>query len=293
MNILDLVKMTSCSIFSVEMPKENFIEMLKNAEPHHWGGASIEIIENPLIGKKVIEIDGGIFLSYKVKYKKITKGMVENAIEQHHNKILHEADIDEILNELRANTPLTSEVYSAFYNTETKLLTINAKNKNSKLLLNYLVNIFDVVGIKSLIVSEKLSLQTRLQNFLTDGVPLFNYVSFDDALTLYRNKDGKEETISIGSATYKKDDVLAMLDDEYVVKSLNMIFENEMSFKFNEDLSISNIKFSSLKDYKKELTEPDGKAFLSYIQNQFWCLNEVTKNMILDFSESTDMQYFL
>ncbi len=293
MNILDLVKMTSCSIFSVEIPQENFIETIENAEPHHWGGASIEIIENPIIGKKVIEIEGGIFLSYRVKHKKITKGMVENAIEQHSGKILSESDYDEILNELRANTPLTSEVYSAFYNTETKLLTINAKNKISKLLLNYLVNIFDVVGIKSLVVSEKLSLQTRLKNFLNDGTPIFNYIDFRDSITLYREKIGKREVINIGGVINSKSEVLSMLDDDYLVKSMNMSAVNDMTFRINEDLSIGGIKFESFKDYKKDMKEPDGQSFKSYIRHQFLCLNEVTKNIILDFSESKGMQDFL
>lgn len=288
MKYLDLVEMKSCGIYSVELPKKKLLSILGNAEPCELPGATISIIENPITALKANRFGSGVFFSTQVKYKNITGGMLENALSE-----MDRPDYEKAVDALVTTTPYTVELFNVFYNSETNILVINSRSRRSMFVLAYLVELFDRVGIKSLIVSEKLSLQTRLESHLCDGVALFNHMVFDNALTLHKQIEGKRETVHIADADTSKDEVLEMLKNGYLVKNLKMKFADEMAFDFDNNLRVKNVKFKFLSELKEEIADGNEWAFKRCVERQFVCLNAVINNMILDFSENSELENFL
>ncbi|OBX05779.1 hypothetical protein QV08_11620, partial [Gallibacterium salpingitidis] len=283
MNYEDYIKMTQCAVYSITFPTDNIIEKLESAEfPDHIEG-KFEIVKNLLTGKKVMQLeDGGIYFSIRAEFKQITKQLI--ACKMIEFKDMKKRDAEHLARvELYQALPPSSELYNVFYNPATQILVINNKSKRSNLALSLLVELFGLVGVKSVVVStEKLGINTKFKQYLADRTPLFNSLGFDYEATLRRETD--EETNYRTCRYLDTDEGLKnakqAMNDGFSVQSLAMRYVDEygcmLRFKLDEHLNIRSMKFADYAETARMLRgDHAGKAMIlqDYILQQYHILN--------------------
>lgn len=303
MNYEDYIKMTQCAVYSITFPTENIIEKLENAVfPDHAEG-KFEIVKNLITGKKVMQLeDGGIYFSIRAEFKQITKQLI--ACKMIEFKDMKKRDAEHLARvELYQALPPSSELYNVFYNPATQILVINNKSKRSNLALSLLVELFGLVGVKSVVVStEKLGIDTKFKQYLDNHTPLFNSLGFGHEATLRRATD--DETIYRTCRHLDTDEGLnnarQAMNDGFSVQSLAMRYEDEygsiLRFKLDENLKIRSMKFADYAETVRLLrSDHAGKAMIlqDYIIQQYHILNRIIANTVLEFTQDTKLEDFV
>lgn len=304
MNYNDYIKMTKCGVYSITFPVSDLAERLEKAELQCRGDEKFEIVKNLLTGKKVMQLeDGGLFFSIRAEFKHATKEQIackalefKRAGEDEKNAAyLAKIAVFEVL-------PPSSEIYNIFYNPNTQILIVNSNSKRSKTAIMQLVELFGLVGVKSIIVSnEKLGINRKFADYLDAGTPLFKSLGFDFEATLRReSEDDKTHRVCRHLDTDAgKNNALQALGEGFSVQSLAMKFEDEnqfkVRFKLDENLNIRSMSFKDYAEIARMLRSdsPAKSVILSdYIESQYAALNAIVKNTVLEFTQDTKLEQF-
>lgn len=313
MNYSDYIKMTQVGVYSITFPTDNLVETLgmQNsitcAKFDNLCKERFEIVKNLLTGKKVMELEnGGLFFSIRAEFKHITKELISHKVSELQNeygfaddktaKFQAECRLYELL-------PLSSELYNIFYNPNTQILMINSNSKRSKAALSELVEVFGLVGVKSVIISnQKLGLNAKFANFLNDGTPLFKSLGFDHEATLRRETDDDKtfRTCRHLDMDEGKANAVQALKDGFAVQSLAMRCGIEdgafnLRFKLDENLRLRSMKFAQYAETARELRSNEaGKSLvlMKYLEDQYEVLNCIIKNTLLEFTQETKLEDF-
>ena len=305
MNYSDYIKMTQCGIYSITFPTENLVETLETAELTERNGEKFEIVKNLLTGKKITQFeDGGLFFSIRAEFKHATKEQIaykasEFKLDGKNEKeatYLAKIAVFEVL-------PPSSEIYNIFYNPHTNILIINSHSKRSKTALVQLIEVFGLIGVKSIILStEKLGINRKFADYLNNGTPLFNTIGFDFEATLKRKTEDDEthRTCRHLDTEDGKNNALHALSEGFTVQSLAMRYEDEyqfsIRFRLDEHLRIRAIKFKDYADTARMLRSDSPakhQILLDYLDGQYWVLNRIVKNTVLEFAKETKIEKFV
>lgn len=304
MNYSDYIKMTQCGIYSITFPTDNLVEMLEKAELVERNDEKFEIVKNLLAGRKVIKLEnGGLFFSIRAEFKHATKEQIAYKTLEFKREGKNEKDaaylakiaVFEVL-------PPSSELYNIFYNQNTQILIINSNSKRSKTALMQLVEVFGLVGVKSIIVSsEKLGINRKFVNYLNDGEPLFKSVWFDHEATLRREtEDDKSHRVCRHLDTQSgKENALHTLSEGFFVQSLAMRYECEhnfaVRFKLDEHLRIRAMKFKEYAETARLLRSDSPVKYgimTEYLESQYDVLTAIVKNTVMEFTKETKLERF-
>lgn len=304
MNYQDYIKMTSIGIYSITFPTDNLVETLENATLADRGDVKFEIVKNLLTGKKVKTFeDGGLFFSIRAEFKTPTREQIaykELEFKREGKDPKEAAHLARVA--VFKVLPPSSELYNVFYNPNTQILIINSNSKRSKTALMQLVEVFGLVGVKSIVVSsEKLGINRKFVDYLNNGAPLFSSLAFDHEATLRREtEDDKSHRVCRHLDTHSgKENAQATLADGFFVQSLAMRYESDhnfaVRFKLDEYLRIRAMKF---KDYAEtaRLLRSDSPAkygiLIEYLESQYEVLSVIVKNTVLEFTKETKLEQF-
>lgn len=305
MNYSDYIKMTQCGVYSIAFPTVNIAETLENAVLQDYRGEKFEIVKNPLTGKKIMQLESGsLFFSIRAEFKHITKQLIACKMLEFKQKGTNDKsaryDAQAALYEL---LPPSSELYNIFYNPETQILTINSNSKRSKAALGQLVEVFGLVGVKSVIVSqEKLGINAKFSAYLNDGTPLFSRVGFDHEATLRCESDDDitHRTCKHLDTDAGKNNALHTLSEGFVVQSLAMCcqcgYGFRLRFKLDENLKIRSMRFAKYAETARELrsdTTAKHLIFMDYIEEQHELLNRIIRSTVLEFTQKTKLKNFV
>lgn len=281
------IEMKQCNVFSIKFPTENIAELLENSELDNENSTvKVEIVKNPFLKQKVILLDNGLFFTMRATFKKITKEILTDKIFELKNKPQYQemgyserewkALAEEILFD---NVPYSSECVNVYYCPEKEILFTNSKSKQSKAALNRLIDLFELIGYRSIVISnEKLGLNKKLQDYVEHNQPLFKYLHFLNEVTLRKFDNGDEEFLTCRHLDTQdgKEKALSALNNGFIVQSMTMRYEQEnfaINFKLDEYLKLRSIRVRDFADKSKILNQSDFKGrdqvFLDYTQAQF------------------------
>lgn len=303
MNYSDYIKMTQCGVYSITFPSQNIVETLEHAVLAERNREKFEIVKNLITGKKVITFDdGGLFFSIRAEFKHLTKEQIAFKAFEFKNVTSEKDAVHLAKVELFKVLPPSSEIYNVFYNPNTQILVINSNSKRSKIALMQLVEVFGLVGVKSIIVSEeKLGINTKFSRLLNDNEPLFNSIGFDYEATLRRETedDKTHRTCRHLDTEEGKHNALDALYNGFIVQSLAMRYEDEngfiVRFKLDEYLRIRAMKFRDFAETARMLRSDSPAKYgilTEYLNCQYHVLNRIIKNTLLEFTKDTKLEQF-
>ena len=297
----DFIKMTTLGVYSIAFPVENIRQTLDEAVLDDCQNVKYEILKNPMTGKKIHELDDGIFFSIRAEFKQVTPALLATKSYEIklRDKNTSEGDVELLaLAELYQLLPPSSEIYNVFYDTSTQLLVMNNNSKRAKLALGQLVKVFGSIGVKSIIVSEeKLDLTKKLTQFLQHNIPLFTGLCFENEATLKRSNIDEKAYLSCKHLNTErgKDKARKALDEGFEVQSLKISYLNN-KFKIDSDLNIRSMYWSEFNRTARRLNGDEAAKswiFQEYINQQFEALRRIMKYTILEFTEGTKLEEFL
>ncbi|MDO4698183.1 MAG: hypothetical protein Q4A60_05840 [Pasteurellaceae bacterium] len=304
------IEMKQCNVFSIKFPTDNIVDVLENAVFDDETLVKIEIVNNPLVKRKVIHLENGLFFTMRTTFKKITKEVLSNKIFELKNKSEYkvqdfsEKEWESLAKEdLFNDLPYSSEYLNVYYCPEKEILFTNNKSKNSKYALNSLIDLFELIGYRSIVVSnEKLGLNTKLKSYLESNQPLFKYLNFQNEVTLRKFDNGDEEFLTCRHLDKEdgREKALSALNNGFVVQSMVMSYEQEnfaINFKLDEHLKLRSIRVKDFAYNSKILNQSDFKGrkqiFLDYIQLQFNSLLKIAECTVLEFTSETKLEKFV
>lgn len=304
------IEMKQCNVFSIKFPVDNIANVLENAVLENDSLLQVEIVKNPLINRKVIELKNGLFFTMRVTFKKITQELLNAKIFELKNN--SEFMFDEysekewrILAEdlLFDSVPYSSEYINIYYCPEKEILFTNNKSKRGKAALGCLIDLFELVGYRSIVVSnEKLGLNKRLKDYLEINQPLFKYLNFQNEVTLRKVSNDNEEFLTCRhlETSDGKEKALIALNNNFMVQSVVMKYEQEdfaVSFKLDESLKLRSFRVRDFADTSKIINQTDFKGreqiFIDYIQAQFEALLKIAESTVLEFTAETKLEEFV
>lgn len=311
----DFIQMKQCHVYSVKFPVDNVQEVLENAE---FETASdffkLEIVCNPMSQEKVQVLDDGIFFSFRTTFKKLTSELITAKVFELKNtdkfaelgyiQPTNEKEWKELASELLISSlPFSSEIINVFYSAEKELLFINSKSKSAQLALSHLIKLFELVGYRSIAVSEeKLGLNTKLKQYLESNQPLFKYLHFQHEATLRKQEDDDDLFLTCRhlDTSAGREKALEALNNGFKVQSLAVFYEKDgfaVNFKLDEHLKTRSLRFASYADDARELNKnyTVGKQaiFYDYISAQFNALLKIASCTVLEFVDNTKLEDFV
>ncbi|MCR1838637.1 recombination-associated protein RdgC [Pasteurella caecimuris] len=302
MQYSDFIKMTGCGVYSITFPTEKLVETLENAELAELEEVKFEIVENPITGKKVHELDdNGLYWSVRAEFKQITKElMAQKSYEIKLRGKEREEDIPHLAKiELYQLLLAASEIYNFFYNKETQILMINSNSKRSKTAIMQIIELFGLAGVKSIIVSdEKLGINKRFVDWIVHRKPMFKFIQFANEATLRKDTHNERSYRSCRHIDSEKgkENALSILNEGFVVQSLAMEESADLNFKLDEHLRLRSLRFKNFAKTARELqNSPHWRkqmVFNSYITDQYHSLTRILRGTILEFTHETKLEQF-
>ncbi len=305
----DFIQMNQCAIYSIKFPTDKFVDVIENAKDEDRGdGFSVEVVTNPITGKKVHQLEQGYFFTLRVTYKHITKELINAKIFELKQKFTEEQTEKEWVQTAKIHlyhcVPASSETMNVFYSPEKELLIVNKNSKNCRTALSSLIHAFGLAGFRSVVVSdEKLGLNARLMKYLADYTPMFKHLHFENVATL-RKRNGIDvmylELHHLDSEDKRKQADSALQDD-YRVQSAQMRFDNGtnfvVKFKLDAALKIRSMKFTEYSDVAKQLnsskTVAKAAILIEYLNRQFDMLLKTAESTVLEFVDGTKLESFV
>ena len=305
----DFIQMSQCAIYSIKFPTDKFVEVIENAKDEDRGdGFSVDVVTNPLTGKKLHQLEQGYFFTLRITYKHITKELINAKIFELKQKFTEEQTEKEWVQTAKLYllncVPASSEIMNVFYSPEKELLIVNKNSKNCRAALSSLIHTFGLAGFRSVVVSdEKLGLNARLMKYLADYTPMFKHLHFENAATL-RKRNGNDamylELHNLDSEDKRKkaDDAL---QDDYRVQSAQMRFDDGtnfvVKFKLDAALKIRSMKFAEYADVARQLNNSKTAAkagiLTEYLGRQFEMLLKTAESTVLEFVDGTKLESFV
>ncbi|MDD0824354.1 hypothetical protein PTQ27_07750 [Mannheimia sp. AT1] len=310
----DFIQMNQCHIFSIKFPTDNIREVLEQAEIDLGDShTQVEIVKNPMTGNKVQELENGLFFTMRTTFKKVTKELLTAKIYELKQEFKARPDLVPPSNEkewriqaeleLFHMVPFSSELVNIFYSPEKELLITNSRSKHSKLALHHLIKLFGLAGFRSVVVSdEKLGLNTRLKDYLSEGKPMFKFLNFEHETTLGNREESDETFLTCRHLDSEKgkNKALEALNNGFRVQSAKMRYDEgnfPVHFKLDGNLKIRSMRFVEYGDVSKQLNAPNfaGKslAFTEYLESQFSALLKIAGDTVLEFVDETKLESFV